>query len=172
MDEEPPGFDGDSAARLRRVIVRLARTFNDSASAEGLSPSQASILAVVGARGPLALAALAEFEGINPTMLSRIVTKLDGEGLIRRMPNPDDQRAALVEATERGRETSERIRAARTAVVTKLISGLPAETGAAVLVALPALEAMAGLTGPESGTATRAGQGGTGRHSHPSGPGS
>jgi hypothetical protein len=44
--------------------------------------------------------------------------KLDGAGLIRRMPNPDDQRAALVEATERGRETSERVRAARTTLVT------------------------------------------------------
>ena len=149
MDDELAGFDAESAARLRRVIVRLARTFNDSASAEGLSPTQASVLAVVGARGPIALAALAEFEGINPTMLSRIVGKLDGAGLIRRMPNPDDQRAALVEATERGRETSERVRAARTALVTKLLSGLPPETAAAVLSALPALEAMAGLTGPE-----------------------
>jgi DNA-binding MarR family transcriptional regulator len=150
MDGELSGFDNESAARLRRVIVRLARTLNDSASAEGLSPSQASVLAVIGARGPLALAALAEFEGINPTMLSRIVTKLDGDGLIRRMPNPDDQRAALVEATERGRETSERIRAARTAVVTKLAGGLPPQTAAALLVALPALEAMAGLTGPDN----------------------
>jgi DNA-binding MarR family transcriptional regulator len=150
MDGELSGFDNESAARLRRVIVRLARTLNDSASAEGLSPSQASVLAVIGARGPLALAALAEFEGINPTMLSRIVTKLDGDGLIRRMPNPDDQRAALVEATEQGRETSERIRAARTAVVTKLARGLPPRTAAALLVALPALEAMAGLTGPDN----------------------
>jgi DNA-binding MarR family transcriptional regulator len=157
MDEEPPGFDTESAARLRRVIVRLARTLNDSASAEGLSPSQASVLAVIGARGPLALAALAEFEGINPTMLSRIVTKLDGEGLIRRMPNPDDQRAALVEATEQGRETSERIRAARTAVVTKLVGGLPRQTAAALLVALPALEAMAGLAGPDSAAIPPAG---------------
>lgn len=145
MDDETPRFDHESAARLRRVIVRLARTFNDSAAAEGLSPSQASILAVIDARGPIALAALAEFEGINPTMLSRIVGKLDGAALIRRMPNPDDQRAALVEATDRGRETSERVRAARTALVTKLLSGLPPETAAAVLSALPALEAMAGL---------------------------
>jgi len=157
MDEEPPGFDNESAARLRRVIVRLARTLNDSASAEGLSPAQASVLAVIGARGPLALAALAEFEGINPTMLSRIVTKLDGEGLIRRMPNPDDQRAALVEATPQGRETSERIRAARTAVVTKLVAGLPPQTAAALLVALPALEAMAGLAGPDNAAIPPAG---------------
>jgi succinate-semialdehyde dehydrogenase / glutarate-semialdehyde dehydrogenase len=37
-------------------------------------------------------------------MLSRIVTKLDGAGLIRRMPHPDDQRAALLEATEQASE--------------------------------------------------------------------
>jgi DNA-binding MarR family transcriptional regulator len=144
MDDERTWFDTESSARLRRVIMRLARTLNDSASAEGLSPTQASVLATVGAHGPIALAALVEFEGINPTMLSRIVTKLDGEGLIRRMPNPDDQRAALVEATEQGHETSERIRTARTATVTKIVSGLPRETAAALLVALPALEAMAG----------------------------
>ncbi len=149
MDGDQPGFDNESAARLRRVIVRLARTLNSSASEEGLSPSQASVLAVVGSRGPLPLAALAEFEGINPTMLSRIVTKLDGQGLIRRMPDPDDQRAALVEATEDGRRTSERIRAARTAVLTTLVSGLPPHTAAAVLQALPALEAMAGLHRPD-----------------------
>ena len=149
MDAEWSWFDTESSARLRRVIMRLARMLNDSASAEGLSPTQASVLAVVGSRGPVALATLAEVEGINPTMLSRIVTKLDGEGLIRRMPNPDDQRAALVEATERGHDTSERIRSARTAIVTKIVGGLPRETAAVLLGALPALEAMAGLDAPD-----------------------
>lgn len=148
MEGEYAWFDSASSARLRRVIMRLARTLNDSASAEGLSPTQASVLAVVGSQGPVALAVLAEVEGLNSTMLSRIVTKLDRAGLIRRMPNPDDQRAALVEATARGRETSERIRASRTAIVTKIVGGLPRETAAALLVALPALEAMAGLDGP------------------------
>ena len=148
MTPERPTFDSESVARLRRVITRLSRILNESASAEGLSPSQASVLAVVGAHGPIALAELAEIEGINPTMLSRIVTKLDSLGLLRRTPHPNDQRAALVEATEAGQATSERIRESRSAAVTKILDGLPTETTATLLAALPALEALAGVKGP------------------------
>ena len=158
MNAEQSPFDGTSAARLRRVVVRLARILNTSASAEGLTPTQASVLAIVGAQDLIPLAKLAELEGINPSMLSRIVTKLDGLGLIQRLQHPDDQRAGLVVATDRGRETSERVRASRTETVTELVRGLPAEDAAALLLALPALEAMAGIRatsshdGSESGT--------------------
>jgi DNA-binding MarR family transcriptional regulator len=148
MTAECPTFDSESVARLRRVITRLSRMLNEAASAEGLSPSQASVLAVVGAHGTIALAELAEIEGLNPTMLSRIVTKLDSLGLLRRTPHPNDQRAALVEATEAGRATSERIRESRSAAVTKILDGLPTETSATLLDALPALEALAGVKGP------------------------
>lgn len=140
-----PVFDSDAVARLRRVIMRLSRILNESASAEGLTPSQASVLAVVGARGPIGLAGLAEVEGLNPTMLSRIVGKLDAQGLLRRSPHPDDQRAALVEATEAGRATSERIREMRSGTVTKILDGLPADTTTTLLRALPALEALANV---------------------------
>ena len=140
-----PVFDSESVSRLRRVITRLSRMLNESASAEGLSPSQASVLAVVGARGPIGLAELAEIEGLNPTMLSRIVGKLDARGLLRRSPHPNDQRAALVEATDAGRATSERIRETRSKTVTKILDGLPPDTTATLLRALPALEALANV---------------------------
>jgi DNA-binding MarR family transcriptional regulator len=145
MDGTMPEVDAESAARLRRVVVRLARTLNRSAAAEGLSPAQASVLATVAFRGPLQPAAIAEVEGVNPTMLSRIVSKLDQHGMIRRLPHPSDQRAVLVEATVAGRETSARIRAARTEVVKGLLADLPPATARVILEALPALEAMAGL---------------------------
>jgi DNA-binding MarR family transcriptional regulator len=137
------GFDAETVARLRRAIGRVARSLNASAASEGLTPSQASVLAVVGARAPIGLAELARIEGINPTMLSRIVTKLDSLALIRRTPNPVDQRAALIEATEDGLQTSARIRGMRSVVVTKVVDRLPADTAATLLSALPALEALA-----------------------------
>ncbi|OLT14689.1 hypothetical protein BJF78_17860 [Pseudonocardia sp. CNS-139] len=143
MTADRPVFDSESVARLRRVITRLSRMLNESAQAEGLTPSQASVLAVVGGRGPIGLAELAEIEGINPTMLSRIVSKLDTLGLLRRTPHPNDQRAALVEATDAGQATSERIRETRSMTVTKILDTLPADTTATLLLALPALEALA-----------------------------
>jgi DNA-binding MarR family transcriptional regulator len=145
MESVIPEIDAESAARLRRVVVRLARTLNGSAADEGLSPAQASVLATVAFRGPLQPAAIAEVERVNPTMLSRIVSKLDQRGLIRRLPHPDDLRAVLVEATDAGHETSARIRCSRTEVVTRLLADLPPTTVRSILEALPALEAMAGL---------------------------
>jgi DNA-binding MarR family transcriptional regulator len=138
-----PRFDDDAVARLRRSITRLTRLLNEAASDEGLSPTQASVLAIAAWRGPLGLAELAEIEGLNATMLSRIVGKLDAEGLLRRTPNPADQRAAFVEGTARGREVSLRIRARRTETVTKILSELSPEVATTLLAALPALEALA-----------------------------
>ena len=48
-------MDDDGVTRLRRVIARLARQLNSSATGQGLTPSQASVLALVVARGPVSL---------------------------------------------------------------------------------------------------------------------
>lgn len=136
-------MDAETVTRLRRVITRLARMFNATSASEGLTPTQASVLGLVAKRGPLGLAELTELEGLNPTMMSRVVSKLDGEGLVRRRPDPADQRAVQLEATDDGRRTHERILAARTQTVAKILDDLPPESSAALVDALPALEALA-----------------------------
>lgn len=140
---DPVTFDPESVARLRRAIVWLARVLNAAAMSEDLTPSQASVLAIIGFRGPIGPTEVARFEGINPTMLSRIVTKLDAAGLIRRTPHPTDQRAALLEATDAGRATTVRIREKRSATVTAILAEMPEEMTTALLAALPALEDLA-----------------------------
>jgi DNA-binding MarR family transcriptional regulator len=135
--------DAEAVTRLRRAIGRLARLFNAASASEDLTPTQASVLGLVAYRGPIGLAELTEIEGLNPTMLSRIVSKLDGGGLIRRLPNPSDQRAVQLEATDAGRQAHERILQARTETVVKILDGLPPEVGDALRDALPALEALA-----------------------------
>ncbi len=94
-------------------------------------------------RGPLSLAELTEIEGINPTMLSRVIGKLDSYDLIKRLRDPDDFRAARVEVTPKGRSVYERIAAQRSAVISESVRGLPASQQAALLAALPALENLA-----------------------------
>ncbi|HEV7648839.1 MAG TPA: MarR family transcriptional regulator [Actinophytocola sp.] len=136
-------MDTESVNRLRRVIGRLARLFNASSASEDLTPTQASVLGLVAHRGPVGLAELTELEGLNPTMVSRVVSKLDGEGLVRRRPDPADQRAVQLEATDAGLRTHERILAARTQTVAKILDGLPREVSEALAEALPALEALA-----------------------------
>jgi DNA-binding MarR family transcriptional regulator len=135
--------DAETVTRLRRVISRLARMFNATSASEGLTPTQASVLNLVAKRGPVGLAELTELEGLNPTMVSRVVSKLDADGLVQRRPDPADQRAVLLEATDDGRQTHERILAARTQTVAKILDGLPPDASAALADALPALEALA-----------------------------
>lgn len=136
-------FDAETLARLRRVIGRLARLLNASSSSEGLSPAQASVLAVVSHYGPLRPAELAEIESLNPTMLSRIVGKLSDDGLVRRTPDPKDLRAALIEITDEGKQVQQRIIDMRTETVAKILDELPAETAITLVTALPALEDLA-----------------------------
>ena len=109
-------MDNDTVIRLRRVVLKLARQLNAASREEGLTPTQASVLGITTMRGPLSLAELTELEGINPTMLSRVIGKLDEYGLIKRLRDPDDFRAARVEVTPKGRNVYERITAQRSAV--------------------------------------------------------
>jgi DNA-binding MarR family transcriptional regulator len=135
--------DTDEVIRLRRVIGRLARMLNASSSTEDLTPTQASILGLVVGRGPIGLADLAELEGLNKTMLSRMVTKLDNAGLVRRLTDPTDLRAVRLEATAPGKRAMTRIIKRRTETVTAIVAGLPEEDTAKLIAALPALEALA-----------------------------
>jgi DNA-binding MarR family transcriptional regulator len=136
-------MDEDSVIRLRRTVLRLARQLNAASVGEGLTPTQASVLGIITRRGPLGLTELSEIEGLNPTMLSRVVGKLDSFGLIRRLRDPDDFRAARVEVTPEGRQTYQRIAAERAAILSERVAGLPAEQADALIAALPALENLA-----------------------------
>jgi DNA-binding MarR family transcriptional regulator len=136
-------MDAELVGRLRAVIGRLARQLNTASTVEGLTPTQFSVLGLISVRGALGLAELTELEGLNPTMLSRVVRKLDEERLIRRLPDPVDQRAVVVEITPEGREVHQRIRALRTQVVSECLGRLPEQTADELIQALPAMEALA-----------------------------
>jgi len=142
-------MDAELTSRLRGVIPRLARQLNDTSTGEGLTPTQYSVLALVRVRGPLGLAELTELEGLNPTMLSRIVKVLDERGLIRREPDPSDMRAARVAVTPEGEQTHERVREQRTQVLAECMASLPSQVTETLLAAVPALEELAEALKPQ-----------------------
>ena len=135
--------DVESVTRLRGVIGKLSRQLNATATGEGLTPTQASVLGLVASRDTLGLAELTQLEGLNPTMLSRVVGKLADLGLIRRVPDPDDQRAVRVEITPAGSRLHRRLRAVRTDAVSRCLEELPDEAVKTLLGAVPALEVLA-----------------------------
>jgi DNA-binding MarR family transcriptional regulator len=135
--------DAEDVTRLRRVIGRLARLLNAAPVSEDLTPTQASVLGLVAHRAPIGMTELADIEGLNPTMLSRVVGRLVDDDLVRRLPNPADQRAVQLAATDHGHEVHVRIIESRTATVAKILDGLSPDVTDALLDSLPALEALA-----------------------------
>jgi len=135
--------DAENVTRLRRVIGRLARLLNAAPVSENLTPTQASVLGLVAHRGPIGMTELADIEGLNPTMLSRVVAKLVDDGLATRLPNPADQRAVQLEATDAGHDVHLRIIKSRTDTVARILDGLSPDVTDALHDALPALEALA-----------------------------
>jgi DNA-binding MarR family transcriptional regulator len=132
----------DEVARLRRVVTLLSRHFNTVTRTLGLSPAQASILGTLVRRGPRRVSSLADVEGVNPTMVSRLVSKLDADGLIRRGADADDRRAVLVEATEAGADLYTRLVRERTGLLQANLAKLPPAQRGLLFTALPALEAL------------------------------
>ncbi len=134
------GVDPDVAVALRRVLTRMGRELNASSSAEGLTPSQASVLALIAKRGPVGLSELAALEGVNPTMMSRIIGRLDDDRLIHRVQNQSDLRSVSVEVTPAGAELSDRIVNDRARLVARHLEALTEVDRNAIANALPALE--------------------------------
>ncbi|WP_232661515.1 MarR family winged helix-turn-helix transcriptional regulator [Pseudonocardia sp. TRM90224] len=146
----PASFDEEDVARLRIALARIARQLDRQTRGETFSRAQTSVLATVGRIGPLRISELADIEGLNPTMLSRIVGKLEDAGLLLRRPDPDDRRAAFVETTEAGKELHMRLRAERTRLLSEHLTGLSDAEAAQLLAALSALESLATTLTPEA----------------------
>jgi DNA-binding MarR family transcriptional regulator len=136
-DEE---FD---AARLRIAVARLSRRLRTTAAAGSLTPSEVDVLLAAERRGPIRLSDLAAFSGLNPTMLSRVVAKLEDAGLIGRLFDESDRRVCLVEATPEGRHLLEGVRSERNDVLSKQVDKLDRAERAALAGALPVLEDLA-----------------------------
>jgi len=92
------------------TLTRITRVLDRQSRGHILTGTQDSVLATAARLGPVRITELAEVEGINPTMMSRIVGKLEDAGLLHRRPDPDDRRAALVEPTAAGRELQRHVR--------------------------------------------------------------
>ncbi|MHB1087610.1 MAG: MarR family winged helix-turn-helix transcriptional regulator [Acidimicrobiales bacterium] len=144
-DSPSPADDAgvDPVDRLRTTLARLGRQIRMSHVDENLSPTQIEVLATVVRCGPLRLSTLATDEGINPTMLSRIVAKLENAHLVERTPDHDDARIIHVVATDAGVTLLREIRSERTSALRYGYSRLDDGQRASIGQALDALETIA-----------------------------
>jgi DNA-binding MarR family transcriptional regulator len=145
MPTTSEALDAATAARLRTVLGRLSRQLRTTAASTdaGLTPTKISVLLSVDRRGRTRISEVAELEALNPTLLSRTISTLVDAGLLDRVSDAGDRRAAWVEVTDEGHRLAERMRRERTEVVNRGMSALPAAERRIVEQAIPALEALA-----------------------------
>jgi DNA-binding MarR family transcriptional regulator len=132
----------DTAARLRLVLLRLARALRHQGSTV-LSPSQVSALSSVDEFGPLRISALATLESVGAPVATRVVASLEELDLLTRTEDPDDKRASLVELSEHGRTVLNTLVSERTIGMRARLERLTPAERARVEAALPALEKLA-----------------------------
>ncbi len=148
------GIPEDDIARLRIALARIARRVDRQVSGDGLTRTQLSVLGTVVRLGPIGATELADIEGVNPTMLSRVIGKLEAAGYLTRTAAEHDRRAVLVHATDSGQHLQRRLRGERTALFAERLGQLADRDQQALVRALPGLEHLAeAMLRPETATA-------------------
>jgi len=99
------GQDAETLADLlHSAAIHLLRQLRKEDDASGLSAPRLSALSVVVFGGPLTLGELARAEQVKPPTMTRIVTGLEKEGLVKRKGDQRDRRLTRIEATPKGRK--------------------------------------------------------------------
>jgi DNA-binding MarR family transcriptional regulator len=112
--------------------------------ARGTSLTSRTVLATLAAEGPCRLTALATATGIAQPAMTQLVGRLEREGLVVRLIDPEDARATLVDITAAGRALRAELHQSEYARMAELLDGLSADEQAtlalAMRVAMPLLQ--------------------------------
>jgi DNA-binding MarR family transcriptional regulator len=81
---------------------RMVQLVDRELAADGVDADGYGVLSLIGARSSGRLTDFAAELGLPLTTMSDVVRRLEGRGLVRRRPNPDDGRSSLFELTARG----------------------------------------------------------------------
>ncbi|MGI8711960.1 MAG: MarR family winged helix-turn-helix transcriptional regulator [Solirubrobacteraceae bacterium] len=117
------------AAALRVSIGLLRRRLLQVQEPGELTLPEISALARLDRGGPTTAGALAKREQISPQSIGATLSMLETKGLVRRTPDPDDGRRAVISVTEAGLATLRSRRDARNQQLARALAGgfTPAE---------------------------------------------
>jgi DNA-binding MarR family transcriptional regulator len=131
------------ASALRVHIMRLARRLRAERESSGHTLSQFAALASIERHGPMSPGDLAARERVQPPSMTRIVARLEEEGLVSREPHPTDRRQQLLTATDAGRELLAADRLRRDVWLAQQLGGLSSAEQSKIADVLPLLEKLA-----------------------------
>jgi DNA-binding MarR family transcriptional regulator len=138
---------GEALIGLAACLVRWAR--------RDMSLTSLGTLATLDTAGPQRITDLARMEGLAQPSMTVLVGTLERDRLVVRRRDPSDKRVVLIELTTAGADIVRNRRRADAQTFAQLIEKLPADEGAALLAALPALEHLRELEDVQRATAAR-----------------
>ncbi|MET0233937.1 MAG: MarR family winged helix-turn-helix transcriptional regulator [Kibdelosporangium sp.] len=125
------GQDHAIAEELAHQLVRLismtgrAKAQFAAAANEGVERAAYTLLAHLVREGPKRITALADAVYSDTSTVSRQTSALVAHGLVERKADPEDGRACLLVATDKGRDTFDRAKAERTKHIAALVAEWP-----------------------------------------------
>lgn len=123
---------------LTRILIRLP-------SIEKLSFTTLSVLHTLSRKSPMRLTELTATEQVTQSAITQLVTRLERDGLVKRLPDPNDGRVVQVHITTHGTDVIESRRLDRMDRLSKFIDGLTSEEKHTITSALPALKRLVEL---------------------------
>ncbi len=132
-EHEWPGLDVSSLSvisRIARASRLLTDRIDDNFEEHGLSGWGYRLLATLRHSAPpqqLTPTALARAVMVTSGAMTKQLDRLEDEGLLYRMPDPDDRRGILISLTPRGRELIDEIILAHIAHEHELLAGLTSD---------------------------------------------
>ena len=103
MSESPFPYD-NVLFRFFRITNSMRQLVARAVEGSGLSNDEYGVFSGILGLGPVSPTELAAQLGVPPTTISVYLARFLDQGIVRRLPNPEDGRSYLVEATDKGRE--------------------------------------------------------------------
>jgi DNA-binding MarR family transcriptional regulator len=129
------------ASELRVVLGRLMRRLR---AEHRFSLAQGAVLGRLDREGASSTSDLAAVERVRPQSMGQTVSELETDGLISRSPDPADGRRALLELTDKGRQTLETERHQREGwLIQAITDGFSEQEQQALAQAVPLLTRLA-----------------------------
>lgn len=111
---------------MNRIMGRYNSDLRDQTQALGLTTPKMRALAVLSVIDGILIRELAVYAVIDVSTLSRALDQLEAQGLLRRDPDPSDNRATRVTITTAGRATFEMLWPTMANAYQQMFDGIPA----------------------------------------------
>jgi DNA-binding MarR family transcriptional regulator len=132
------------ANRLRPVLLKLARELRREIHSLGVTGTHVSLLVAIRNRPGIGVNALAARERVSVPGMSKVVSRLERQGLVERTPSGEDRRRVGLRVTSDGERVLRSVKSKRTAWLAARLRDLTPDQLAAIDAAIEPLAALLG----------------------------